>query len=111
MTWDRFARFLKHNPLPGPIAIHSVCRPVATSDMTSRVPELGKPGSVGAWGSNPQGDPANSAAPIGSKNRPRAQKARACTATCMLVPGFAECGVRDGAPTEEPLASNACPGM
>jgi hypothetical protein len=30
MTWDRFARFLKRNPLPVPIAIHSVCRPVAT---------------------------------------------------------------------------------
>jgi RNA-directed DNA polymerase len=29
MTWDRFARFLKRNPLPVPIAIHSVCRPVA----------------------------------------------------------------------------------
>jgi len=29
MTWDQFARFLKRNPLPAPIAIHSVCRPVA----------------------------------------------------------------------------------
>jgi hypothetical protein len=29
MTWERFARFLKHKPLPAPIAIHSACRPVA----------------------------------------------------------------------------------
>jgi RNA-directed DNA polymerase len=29
MTWDRFARFLKHKPLPAAIAIHSVCRLVA----------------------------------------------------------------------------------
>jgi RNA-directed DNA polymerase len=29
MTWERFARYLKHNPLPAMSAIHSVCRPVA----------------------------------------------------------------------------------
>jgi RNA-directed DNA polymerase len=29
MTWDRLNRFLKRNPLPPAIAIHSVCRPVA----------------------------------------------------------------------------------
>jgi RNA-directed DNA polymerase len=31
MTWDRFARFLKRNPLPAAIAVHSVCRPVANT--------------------------------------------------------------------------------
>jgi hypothetical protein len=34
------------------------CEGQRRRDMTSRVPELGKPGSVGALGSNPQGDPA-----------------------------------------------------
>ena len=29
MTWDRLNRFLKRNPLPPAIAIHSVCRPAA----------------------------------------------------------------------------------
>jgi len=30
MSWERFTRLLKHYPLPAAIAIHSVCRPVAT---------------------------------------------------------------------------------
>jgi group II intron reverse transcriptase/maturase len=29
LTWDHFTRFLKRNPLPAAIAIHSVCRPAA----------------------------------------------------------------------------------
>jgi RNA-directed DNA polymerase len=30
-AWDQFSRFLKRYPLPPPVAIHSVCRPVASS--------------------------------------------------------------------------------
>jgi RNA-directed DNA polymerase len=31
MTWDRLNRFLKRHPLPPAIAVHSVCRPVAST--------------------------------------------------------------------------------
>jgi RNA-directed DNA polymerase len=31
MSWDRLNRFLKRHPLPRAIAVHSVCRPVATA--------------------------------------------------------------------------------
>jgi len=31
IAWDQFKRFLERYPLPPPIAIHSVCRPVASS--------------------------------------------------------------------------------
>lgn len=31
IAWDQFTRFLERYPLPPPVAIHSVCRPVARS--------------------------------------------------------------------------------
>ena len=53
MTWERFLRLSHTYPLP-PARVRAQCVPSSSDHcLTSRVPELGMPGSVGAAGGQP----------------------------------------------------------
>jgi hypothetical protein len=80
IPWSQFTRFLKRYPLPPPIAIHSVCRRVASPGHDEPYARKCTYGSVGALGEQSPG----ATRPFDSPLSP-------------LISPFDFCGVRRGA--------------
>ena len=68
-VWDTFSHLEQRYPLSRARVVHSVYALLPLFTSTSRMPESGTSGSVGALGGDFQGDPATSCVPFVPRNR------------------------------------------